>query len=168
MGRVSVKAFARRKGVTQQAVQKALKRGRITRGADGKIDTEAADRDWEDNANPVARTFGTQGKQSGKGNGAAGALLLNAQAVRMRALAERAQLETKKLRGEVIDVDRVRAIWSRIFATVRAQFLSLPTVLRTDLPHLTLDDTQLIERRVHEILNAVSEPKHYSDDADDN
>lgn len=167
MARVSVSAFAKRKGVTRGAVQKALKRGRITRDDEGKIDTAAADREWEENANPVARTFGTQGKASGRGNGAAGALLLNAQAVRMRALAERAQLETKKLRGEVIDVERVRAIWARIYATVRAQFLSLPTVLRTDLPHLTLDDTQLIEKRVHEILNAVSEPRNYTDEADD-
>jgi hypothetical protein len=41
--------YARHKGVTLGAVQKALKSGRISVNDNGKIDSEAADRAWESN-----------------------------------------------------------------------------------------------------------------------
>lgn len=45
-------AYARRRGVTHRAVQKAILTGRITREPDGSIDPERADRDWERNSLP--------------------------------------------------------------------------------------------------------------------
>jgi len=50
---MGVKAYARHKGVHQKSVQDAIKRGRITRNADGLIDSDQADQDWENNRNPA-------------------------------------------------------------------------------------------------------------------
>src|SRR4051812_46761212 len=43
------RAYARHRGVTLGAVQKALRDKRIFLNANGKLDPEAADRDWEAN-----------------------------------------------------------------------------------------------------------------------
>lgn len=44
---LSIRAYAKHKGVTDTAVRKAIKNGRITIKKNGKIDKEKADADWE-------------------------------------------------------------------------------------------------------------------------
>ena len=44
--RLSIRGYARHRGVSHTAVQKALASGRITAGPDGKLDPGAADRQW--------------------------------------------------------------------------------------------------------------------------
>src|SRR5271165_5118472 len=46
---VSQRAYARLRGVAHSAVQKAIKTRRITLNADGTIDPERANREWERN-----------------------------------------------------------------------------------------------------------------------
>jgi hypothetical protein len=57
-GPVSISAFARVVGVTRQAVQNALRSGRIQQREDGLIDVEQGIRDWHDGrrAPPITRT----------------------------------------------------------------------------------------------------------------
>jgi hypothetical protein len=43
---LSIRAYARHRGVSQTAVQKAIADGRITRRKDGKIDSARADKQW--------------------------------------------------------------------------------------------------------------------------
>src|SRR5512146_3310940 len=45
MGAVSLRAYAKHRGVTLKAVQKAIESGRIHPNADGKIDTDRSDAD---------------------------------------------------------------------------------------------------------------------------
>lgn len=52
--------YARHRGVTLRAVQKAIEAGRIATVADGlrrKIDSEQADRDWRINTDPAAQSL---------------------------------------------------------------------------------------------------------------
>ena len=44
---VSIRAYARHRGLSDTAVHKALKTGRITAEADGSIDIERANREWQ-------------------------------------------------------------------------------------------------------------------------
>jgi hypothetical protein len=53
--RLSIRGYAKHRGVDEKAVRKALAAGRITKGADGRIDRDAADRQWTANTDP-ART----------------------------------------------------------------------------------------------------------------
>lgn len=52
MAQMSVAQYAAHRGVQSRAVSVALNSGRIKRAADGWIDSEQADKDWEANTNP--------------------------------------------------------------------------------------------------------------------
>lgn len=51
--RLSIRGYAKHRGVDEKAVRKALAAGRITKGADGQIDPDAADRQWASNTDPA-------------------------------------------------------------------------------------------------------------------
>ena len=64
--RMTVSEYARHRGVSRQAVHKALAAGRITRDGAGWIEVQAADRQWEESTDPLrggppARSTDTQG-----------------------------------------------------------------------------------------------------------
>ena len=46
---LSIRAYARHRGVSDTAVHKAIRTGRITPEADGSVDPERADQDWARN-----------------------------------------------------------------------------------------------------------------------
>jgi hypothetical protein len=48
---MSLSEYARHRGCSVSAVQQAAQAGRITRGPDGRVDSEQADLDWERNTN---------------------------------------------------------------------------------------------------------------------
>ncbi len=56
MAGLSQRAYARHRGVTHRAVQKAIKAGRITTNADGTIDPTRADSEWVLNTDPASST----------------------------------------------------------------------------------------------------------------
>lgn len=47
---LSIRAYARHRGVSDTAVHKATRAGRITPEADGSIDPDRADREWAKNS----------------------------------------------------------------------------------------------------------------------
>ena len=50
---ISIRAYARRRGVSHTAVRKAIQSGRVTPEADGTIDPEKADREWAAQTDPA-------------------------------------------------------------------------------------------------------------------
>ncbi len=50
---ISIRAYAARKGISDTAVRKAIKSGRITLTKNGKINPTLADRQWEANTDPA-------------------------------------------------------------------------------------------------------------------
>ncbi len=57
---LSIRAYARHRGVTDTAVHKAIRAGRITPEADGSIDVASADAQWTRNSSPARA--GTQAR----------------------------------------------------------------------------------------------------------
>jgi hypothetical protein len=55
MAALSLRAYAKHRGVTLKAVQKAIESGRIHTTADGKIDAAQADAEWARNTGPKVR-----------------------------------------------------------------------------------------------------------------
>src|SRR2546426_5178487 len=53
MAGLSQRGYARHRGVTHRAVQKAIKTGRITTSPDGTIDPARADAQWTANTDPA-------------------------------------------------------------------------------------------------------------------
>ena len=56
MAGLSQRGYARHRGVTHRAVQKAIKAGRITTNSDGTIDAARADAQWTANTDPASAT----------------------------------------------------------------------------------------------------------------
>ena len=50
---LSIRAYARHRGITDGAVRKAIKAGRITKNKNDKIDSELADKQWSKNTDPA-------------------------------------------------------------------------------------------------------------------
>jgi hypothetical protein len=123
---IGLREYARRRGVTLGAVQKAIKSGRI-RSIDGKIDPEVADIQWRRNTD-VAQQRGAAAVASvastatiapkaprGDDDPTAGPQLLESRARREQAMAELAELELAEKRGELVAVaDVEKALVSKV------------------------------------------------------
>ena len=124
---ISIRAYARHRGVTDTAVHKAIRAGRITPEADGTIDADRADREWARNSD--APKTGTRAKAvkaavpEGSGDGPAalptgGASLLQARTVNEVVKAQTNKVRLARLKGEL--VDRPQAI-AHVFKLARSE-----------------------------------------------
>jgi len=145
MALVSVRQYAKHRGVSHTAVQKAVKQGRI-KLTDGKVDVQAADRDWSRNSSPVnapkppARTVPT-------GDGpASGPTYAQSRAVRELYLARLAKIEFEERAAKLVSRDEVTVAAFTTARTVRDNLLNVPDRLAAMLA--AEDDPT----RVHEIL----------------
>jgi flagellar motor protein MotB len=50
---LSIRAYAKHRGVTEAAVRKAITQGRISKSKNGKINPEKADKEWNKNTDPA-------------------------------------------------------------------------------------------------------------------
>jgi hypothetical protein len=50
---LSIRGYARHRGVTEAAVRKAIKQGRVSKGKNGKINPKTADKEWGQNTDPA-------------------------------------------------------------------------------------------------------------------
>ena len=142
---ISIRAYARHRGVTDTAVHKAIRSGRVTPEADGTIDANQADAQWERNTS--APNIGTQrpvvkvkvpdvdgSERSGTGNtgalagtgatgsanvgGSGGTSLLQARTVNEVVKAQTNKVRLARLKGEL--VDRPQAI-AHVFKLARSE-----------------------------------------------
>lgn len=126
---LSIRAYARHRGVTDTAVHKAIRTGRIDVLADGTIDPESADQQWS--ANTDTPRIGTQssavtvgaGEEATDGStagnpGQRGASLLQARTVNEVVKAQTAKVRLALLKSEL--VDRAQAV-SLVFKLARVE-----------------------------------------------
>lgn len=127
---ISIRAYGRHRGVTDTAVHKAIRAGRITPEADGTIDADRADREWARNSD--APKAGTRAKatkvvvpESGtpSTDGPAtlptgGTSLLQARTVNEVVKAQTNKVRLARLKGEL--VDRPQAI-AHVFKLARSE-----------------------------------------------
>lgn len=114
--RGSIRAYARHRGVTHGAVQKAIRANRISLESDGKVDFAAADSAWADNTDLTKPRNSVTGKPKralpaapGSGTGPrAGSALDGARAYREHYTARLERLEYEERAGSLVpraDVD---------------------------------------------------------------
>ncbi len=125
---LSIRAYARHRGVSDTAVHKAIRQGWITAESDGTIDPDRADQEWA--ANSQAPRSGTRNRaiqapvpSGGDGsvdatNGSGGASLLQARTVNEVVKAQTNKVRLARLKGEL--VDRPQAI-AHVFRLARAE-----------------------------------------------
>ena len=127
---ISIRAYARHRGVTDTAVHKAIRAGRITPEPDGTIDIGRADGEWVRNSEPAQS--GTRAKAAkvnvddghDRTGAAAAALpsggtsLLQARTVNEVVKAQTNKVRLARLKGEL--VDRSQAI-AHVFKLARSE-----------------------------------------------
>lgn len=139
---LSIRAYARHRGVTDTAVHKAIRSGRIHALSDGTIDPNQADAQWERNTsapntgtqrttvkvkvaevdgdNDKSSTGGASHSNSGAGvtAGSGGTSLLQARTVNEVVKAQTNKVRLARLKGELID--RPQAI-AHVFKLARSE-----------------------------------------------
>ena len=153
MGGLSIRGYARHRGVSHTAVRKAVAAGRITAGPDGTIDPAVADQEWAastDLSKPRNSVIGVPNKRRDPGAPsdrlgtmapAAGQALNEAtpgdsarlassyaasRAARETYLARLAKLEFEQKSGKLVDADEVRAQIFALGRRARDGLLGLP------------------------------------------
>jgi hypothetical protein len=136
-----VRAYARHRSVDPMSVEKAIRSGRITRDANGEIDFEKADRDWEQNTRPAM--------SPDEDNGGL-AQYSRARAIREYYQASLAKIEYEQKVGKLLPKDEVQAAAFNTYRQFREQLLNIPDRVAAIIAAETGMDT----KKVHEILTA--------------
>lgn len=151
---LSIRAYARQRGVSHVAILKAAKAGRITL-VDGKVDPTTADQQWAANTNPgqghaaaskasaatleAAKAAAGPGESrppggQGGGNGAvAGPTYAVQRAIREGYMARLARIEYEMKTGKLVEADKVRVKAFNAARKAREMLLGLPDRLSPQL-----------------------------------
>ena len=165
---MSLRAYARHRGVSLRAVQKALKSGRIAAREDGQIDADVADTNWARNTAPRPQPLSMPAKPAAVPQGAhhhhsdpsrpteasdppkleSGLEYARARAVKETILARMAKLDLDERTEKLVSSDEVQIAAFNRFRQFRDGMLNIPDRLAAVLAA----ETQ--PRRVHELLAA--------------
>jgi hypothetical protein len=134
MAAVSLRAYAKHRGVTLKAVQKAIQSGRIKTTPDGKIDVGQADLEWERNTGPKVRrtaasapTAPPPAEQPRPDSLGAGALdYAKARAIIAHYEARLAKIDYEERIKKLINADEVSVAAFNLFRMFRDRMLNIP------------------------------------------
>jgi hypothetical protein len=144
---VSFRQYAKHRGVSHTAVEKAVKQGRIRTTPEGKLDVEQADRDWGRNSSPVnAPRQASRAAEPNDGAGR-GPTYAQSRAVRELYLARLAKIEFEERAAKLVSRDEVTVAAFTKARTVRDNLLNIPDRVAAMLAAES-DPT-----RVHQILS---------------
>jgi hypothetical protein len=164
---ISLRAYARMRGVTLGAVQKAIKTKRITPNPDGTIDPERANQEWDRNtfvgktlyaAKPSAPAQPTPSRPATLPQAAAisddpVAAYLRARAVKETFAARTAQLEYEERAGKLIQATKAGEYAAQFSAIVGDALSAWPDRL-TPLVAATTDES-VVHRILTNEVNAL-------------
>jgi len=180
--KLSIRAYAKRRGVSHTAVAKAIKSGRITIGADGKIDPALADAQWSANTDETKPLNSVSGNpQHRRPTGAPptpgagtdpeprsepmqavggddlpkvkGTGYTQARAVREGYEARLKKLEFEEKSGKLVNADEVRVAAFNAARKVRDAFFSIPDRIAPILAGT--DDAKEVHRLLTEEIRIV-------------
>jgi hypothetical protein len=166
---LSLRAYARRRGVSPEAVSKAVSTGRLREsvttvdGAPKIADPEVADREWEANSRqrvdpaPAPAPNGTPDYHASR------ALREAAAARREATLADQAELDLAERRGQLIDAEDARCDRIAAFSLVKQKLLAVPSQVAQRLPHLAIEVEPVIDELIREALQELSQRAASSD-----
>ncbi len=124
---LSIRAYAKQRGVSDAAVRKAIKAGRIALGADKTIDPTLADAQWQRNTDasqqrgsvpPVRSVTRTSEMAPESIGGSGGTTFVQARPINEVVKAQTGKVKLSKLKGDLID--RSQAI-AHVFKLARAE-----------------------------------------------
>jgi len=150
---LSLRGYAKHRGVSLAAVQKAIKSGRIVTTADGQIDSAQADATWETRTRPgqkradAVRTV-IPASEPPRPDPAGGLDYFKARAIRESYLARLAKIEFEERTAKLVSRDEVQVAAFTKARTVRDSLLNLPDRLAAMLAAESDADV------VHQVMTA--------------
>lgn len=147
---LTLRAYAKHRGVSLQAVQDALKYDRIKKGKEGKIDVAKADLDWERNTNPAKARHQKPSDPKENYN------YHKARGVREVYEAQLAKLEFEEKSKKLIDAEKVKRQAFEIGRITRDSILSIPDRVSAELAGIT-DQATIHSLLTKELTNALQE-----------
>jgi hypothetical protein len=172
---LSLRAYAKRRGVSPEAVSKAVESGRLkesvirVRGAPKIADPDLADREWGSNTRPRVDLPPTFSPPAGDPQGAppppddvpdyydSRAKREAAAARRETALADLAELDVLERKAELVPAADVSARWVEVVTVAKTKLLGLPTRIKQRLPHISANDVRVIDDLVREALENLAD-----------
>lgn len=154
VGPLSVPAFARRVGVDEAAVRKAIRTGRLERclrRLKGRLviaDVDLADQEWRTNRDPT-RDGPRDRRARGRTVADARRRVLEAQYAKLR-------LDHDLKTGKLVALEAVEMDLMPKILQARNQLLGLSTRAKQRLPHLTASDLVVLDAIVREALEEVA------------
>ena len=126
MAILSQRAYARQRGVALSAVQKAIDTGRISTLPDGRIDSEQADVEWEQNTTQHAPPVAKRGQDEDDVSIFGASQYTKARAVREHYQARLAKIEYEVRVGKLVPKDEVQVAAFNKFRQFRDHMLNIP------------------------------------------
>ena len=167
MGQVgSQRAYARHRGCTHRAVQKAIEAGRIPVLPDGRVDFDAADAAWTANTRDAAvdlalRRLDRHGAGPPRHRGRTPRTLVEAQRRLVLHKGTLAKLAVAEMRGGLVNVEQARKAMFALARGARDRMLAIPGRIAHDLAAEM--DPEAVRRRldaeIGEALDELSEPR---------
>jgi hypothetical protein len=179
---LSIRAYARHRGVSHVAVKKAIDTGRITPLPDGTIDPDAADAQWAQNTLQPRKASADQGKPGATANAplasrqappspapevaaaplsAGGTSLLQARTVNEVLKAQLNKVELAQRKGELVDRAQAIAHVFKLARTERDAWLNWPARISAQMAaRLNVDPHALhvaLDAAVREHLSELGE-----------
>ncbi|WKB50787.1 elements of external origin [Eleftheria terrae] len=164
---ISIRAYARHRGVSDTAVHKAIRAGRITPEPDGTVDAQRADAEWAQNTEE--QRVGTrqqaprvQSDLVERGAASAGGTsLLQARTVNEVVKAQANKVRLARLKGELVDRSQALAHVFKLARAERDAWLNWPGRVSSELAaRLGVDPHEMhvaLERAVREQLQELGE-----------
>ena len=127
MATMSLRLYAKHRGVALSAVQKAIQTSRISTLPDGQIDPAVADVEWERNTKPYAPAVSRRIDQDeDEGGGFGASQYTKARAIREHYQARLAKLDYEERIGKLISKDEVQVASFNKFRQFRDNLLNIP------------------------------------------
>lgn len=158
MALITASEYAKQRGVTKQAVSKALRDGRIsyTEDENGRkmIDPSTADQEWNDNTH-VPRSAPKEPSISTDKPPKVGPSYADSRRIREAYQAQLAKLDFEERRGKLVSSDQVKTEAFKIGRAVREAILNVPDRIAAELAGET--DQHKVHTRLREELEKALE-----------
>ncbi len=128
---LSIRAYARHRSVTEAAVRKAIRQGRVSKGKNGKINPKTADKEWGQNTDPAQiKAVFTEEKpdysQNSIPNSANGPSYQQSRAIKEAYGAKLLRLQFEKESKKLISIDDVKVSAFNAARMTRDRILNIP------------------------------------------
>lgn len=145
---ISIRRFAKRVRVTEAAIRKGIRNGRMPKSIRGGkiVDVALAEREWRENRDPGHDFQSPSGLTTG---------LTGVRQREITARATKLEQDVARRAGTLVPAAEVEVRWSARVVAARTKLLGLPSRAKQRMPHLTAADLTELDRLVREALEEL-------------